>query len=98
MSFWLLFLSCLPCGDRLECSAKTEATISANKDHKQHQHQGEHCTPFCTCSCCATSAFPQAAPYFSFHKQAFEKKTYPVYNAPFCGEVSFAIWQPPKLS
>jgi hypothetical protein len=98
MSFWLLYLSCLPCGNRVGYAGNSQGATLITADHQQHKNETEHCTPFCTCSCCATPVFTQLAPYSTLHKQVFIKKSYPGYTTPFYGDISFAIWQPPKLS
>jgi len=33
--FFLLYLSCLPCGDSKECNVKAPAEFSANDDHQR---------------------------------------------------------------
>ena len=75
---------------------KTEAKISAADNHEQHNHDSEACTPFCTCTCCAASAF-----YPTFSKTlittiAFKSEEYPLYNVTFDTEAHKSIWQPPK--
>lgn len=98
VAFALLYLSCLPCGDSQECNVKVEAKITATEDHQQHNHEAEACTPFCTCSCCAVSAF------FSPHSKgqsttiAFSSNKYSLYDITFHSEVFTSIWQPPQLS
>ena len=98
LSFAMLLMSCLPCGDSQECTLKTEARLSAAASHEQHDHNAEACTPFCTCSCCATSAFftpfakPQATPV------ALLAVKHSLYDVTFQSEVFSSIWQPPQLS
>ncbi|MBP7273666.1 MAG: hypothetical protein KA974_07480 [Saprospiraceae bacterium] len=97
-SFYLLGLSCLPCGDKEECTVKADTTISAPINHDNHSQDTEHCTPFCACSCCAASVtFPTMASY-KIPKRIFPTTKYPVYNISYSSQVSFSIWQPPKLS
>ncbi|MBK8787057.1 MAG: hypothetical protein IPN43_11340 [Chitinophagaceae bacterium] len=98
LSFFLLYLSCLPCSDSTECNIKAPAAISATDNHQQHRHDAEACTPFCTCSCCAASAF-----YTSFSKAQVNKvmpssEKFPLYNVVFTTEANNSIWQPPKIS
>lgn len=98
ISFWLLFLSFLPCGDRQDCNIKSTITISANSGHNDHKHETEHCTPFCTCSCCTSLTVQRVAFLQVIEKPVFEKINYAIYQAPSCSNVSYAIWQPPKIS
>jgi len=57
LSGFMLYMSCLPCGDGIECNEKAPIEISATDNHREHNHESEACTPFCTCSCCAVSIF-----------------------------------------
>ncbi|MFN0082794.1 MAG: DUF6660 family protein [Ferruginibacter sp.] len=98
MSIYLLGLSCIPCGDKEERNAKGAQTISAIKHQHQHDNTNDACTPFCSCSCCPASAFFQPLSHFSIYKVVFPSKKYPVYNSSFCPQVSFSIWQPPKIA
>jgi len=98
MSFYLLGLSCIPCGDREDCNARPEQTISVSTNHQEHKNPIEACTPFCSCSCCPASAFYQPLSHFNVVKTVFQSLKYPVNNSSFCSEVSFSIWQPPKIS
>ena len=68
MSFFLLYLSCLPCGDSKECNVKAPVEISANDNHQQHNHESEACSPFCTCSCCPASSY-----FYSLSKSHISK-------------------------
>ncbi len=97
VSFWMLCLSFIPCTDASECDVQGNTTISAVSNH-QHNHKAEHCTPFCTCSCCAIAVCSHRLISFSFQKQLFKKKTYAMLPAPPCQNITFAIWQPPRLS
>lgn len=98
MSFYLLWLSCIPCADRQESIGNGEQRISANADTKQQQNNNDICTPFCNCSCCAASAFHQTLPHYSILKMVFQSMKYPVYTPSFRTNISFSIWQPPKFA
>jgi hypothetical protein len=87
----------LPCSDRQENNVKAEQKISATTQQQQHQAGDEACTPFCSCVCCAASAFYQPFPYLNAAKAIFQSVKFPVYESSFCSEVSFSIWQPPKI-
>jgi hypothetical protein len=85
--------------DRDDCKyPSAEQTASATTDHSSHDNDTENCSPFCMCACCGQS--------FSFtHFQADLGLNFPtvsqkitVYKASFTSEVSFSIWQPPKIS
>jgi len=98
LGFFLLYLSCLPCSDSTECNAKAEVKISASTNHQEHNHTKEACTPFCTCSCCAASAFYSVSSKIQVTKVIFRSEKYPLYNVAFNTGVYYSIWQPPKLA
>ncbi len=103
-SFWLIFsfyiiiLSVLPCTDKEECNEPNQTTISTNTEHQNHDHETEHCSPFCTCSCCAASVFFPAFSKVYATKVVFQTKQYPLYHIAFKTEVSSNIWQPARLA
>lgn len=98
MGVFLLYLSCLPCGDSRECNSKAEVKISVANNHQQHKHNTEACSPFCSCSCCAASAFYSPLSKAQLNKVEFQSEKYPLYNVAFSTEAQNSIWQPPKLS
>lgn len=93
----MLCMSCLPCGDSEECNAKTEAKISATDDHQQHRHDAEACSPFCSCSCCAASAFYSPFAKAQVNKVMLSSEKFSLFNVAFTTEALNGIWQPPKL-
>jgi hypothetical protein len=98
MSFFFLYLSCLPCGDSKECNIKAPTEISAADNHQEHNHAAEICTPFCTCSCCAASAFYSPFSKTQVNKVILFSQKFPLYNVAFTTEAHISIWQPPKIS
>lgn len=98
LSCFMLYLSCLPCGDSVECNIKTEMKIAAADNQQQHEHQPEACTPFCTCSCCAASAFYSPLFKIQASKIVFLREKHPLHNEDAKTDIYSAIWQPPKLS
>jgi hypothetical protein len=98
LSLAMLYISCLPCGDRNECNVRTEAKISATDNHQQHKHNSEACSPFCSCSCCAASAFYSPFSKAPVNKIEFQSEKYLLYNVSFSTEAHNSIWQPPKIA
>jgi hypothetical protein len=99
LSLYILTLSCFPCGDVKECNDNEELKISAASDHKAHEHVTEACTPFCTCSCCAASTvFQYTAAAVETPKVIFASLKFPNYQVSSRPEISFSIWQPPKIA
>jgi hypothetical protein len=98
LSFFLLYLSCLPCSDSTEANAKSEVKISVSTNQQEHSNSNEACTPFCNCSCCAASAFYSPLNKVQDAKIVFQPEKFPLYNESFNSEVSYSIWQPPKIA
>ena len=98
LSFFLLYLSCLPCTDSKECNAKAEVKASASTNHQEHNHQSEACSPFCTCSCCAAPVFFSPFTKVQDPNSALQTAKYSLYDVSFNSEVFSSIWQPPQLS
>ena len=97
LAFFMVYLSCLPCGDSVECNSKAQTKISASTSHQDHQHNKEACTPFCTCTCCPASAFYSASSKVQFVKY-FPTEKYPLYNIAIHTQLCDNIWQPPKIA
>ncbi|MEJ7625883.1 MAG: DUF6660 family protein [Ferruginibacter sp.] len=94
LSFYILSLNFIPCGDKLECSAMEEQLQSILQS-EQHEHQSEICTPFCSCSCCALSIISQPLPIAKSPGLPFHhwlQFAHPDYNALDL----HAVWQPPR--
>lgn len=98
MGFLLLYLSCLPCGDSRECNVNAQVKFSATDNHQEHKHTSETCTPFCTCSCCAASAFNGSFSKIQISKIVFQSEKYPLYDIAFNTAAYYSIFQPPKFS
>ena len=98
LSLYLLVLSCIPCNDSKECNMATPVEVYASNNHQEHNHSKEACTPFCTCSCCAASAFYNPIGKAQVVKEDFQSIKYPIHNKNLNTEVSYSIWQPPKIA
>ncbi|WP_409013983.1 DUF6660 family protein [Dyadobacter sp. CY356] len=99
LSLYILLLSCFPCGDGLDCNGEDELKISSSLEHKDHSHETESCTPFCTCSCCSASTLARyAIAAVKIPKTVFAAVKFPAYADRFRPEFSFSIWQPPKIA
>ncbi|MEO6732271.1 MAG: DUF6660 family protein [Ferruginibacter sp.] len=95
-ALYLLALSCVPCGDRDEAKDKAIQNISATTNHQPHQQGNEVCTPFCTCACCAASAFFQPTVSFKIPKLVF-KTVIINYETSFQSYDFHSVWEPPKI-
>ena len=90
----VLVLNFVPCADLHEDSkAETSFAIA---DHHNDTSTADNCTPFCHCSCCASTVVVKifATPSVPFNI------TFPSYILHFEGDakdVSLPIFQPPKI-
>lgn len=98
LGFYLLSLSCIKCSDSKECNVSSIVKILTSNNHQAHNHSKESCTPFCTCSCCAASAFYNSLNNVQVVKTLFQSEKYHLHNESFNSEVSYSIWQPPKIA
>ena len=93
MSFYLLLLPLLPCGDTDDCREETQLPAS----HDQHEEDDETCTPFCYCTCCPASMF--TTPVTMDWSLALEMPAVQIdYIHPLYSFHYHSFWQPPKLS
>ncbi|MDZ4794344.1 MAG: DUF6660 family protein [Bacteroidota bacterium] len=98
LSCFILFLSCLACSDSNECKDETAIAIASTDTPRDHNHDEEACTPFCTCSCCAVSIFYSIIPKILDLKIIFQPEKHLISNIAFNTEAYYSIWQPPKIS
>lgn len=99
-SIYILALSVMPCSDAYnDCESDT-----TYKEYSQaHNHSTDHndnCSPFCTCTCCSTTANPKFTPLkFQITKPIVSSKiTYPIRDFSFISNYCGNIWQPPKIN
>jgi len=95
----MLVLPALPCEDDAEtanaCKAKTE--IVKQTGPQEGQEHNDSCSPFCHCTCCACFSinhFFAGSTFLIFP----DTKAYISYLPENINEVSYSIWQPPKIS
>jgi hypothetical protein len=90
----VLALNCVPCADAYESEVvQTVVTVGGHQDAPVHT---DECTPFCHCSCCASTVVVRliASPAVPFKINNFS------YVPHFAGaslDVDLPIFQPPKL-
>jgi hypothetical protein len=97
LSLYILALTTVPCVDGLSCNPSCNVELSTGGDLNNHHQESDHCSPFCTCSCCATHVIMQEY----FVQQAvysYSVKQEEGYTRTFESNVFISIWQPPKLS
>lgn len=96
-SLYILLLSGMPCTDAQDCNLPTTTQVSATQSHDNHQHESEHCPPFCHCSCCsvAVSKLPTFALVYKKLPLANQLK-FSFYHSHHLTGFLEAVWQPPK--
>ncbi|MFN0293520.1 DUF6660 family protein [Pedobacter helvus] len=98
-SFYVLFLSCIPCTAEDDCCIDEISTTQSSKNESQNeQHKPScRCSPFFACSTCH-GVIPNSVDLL------FSKLTLPVSKLQFFYserdllDFPLAIWQPPRLS
>ncbi|MBC7390494.1 MAG: hypothetical protein H7329_14865 [Opitutaceae bacterium] len=96
LSFIIVFLSVMPCTDRITCEQESESI--AHHDHSDDQT--DTCSPFCICACCGSISLemPFIENPFRLERQEMMVSKQDVPNNPnFTSSHFFSIWQPPKI-
>ncbi|MBL0745081.1 DUF6660 family protein [Chryseolinea lacunae] len=99
LAFYLLLLACYPCSDAEACPDNNASTVSIFTPYHQHiPGEPDHCSPFCICSCCASSVPLTTAhavvPASPEHNSSFVTP----YLDKHILHSQTSIWQPPRLS
>jgi hypothetical protein len=94
LSFYMLTLSCFPCGDSEECNAKDKQEVSSTSG--DHEHETEGCTPFCSCACCSSTAFCTGMNTPKYIALASEQVIFSGPPEYFDSYNAHAVWQPPR--
>jgi len=96
LSVYILALIATPCIDGHQDNAlqKIEQTSTTTDNHST---DGDHCSPFCTCQCCAS---PIVFQYYivQFNCFSFSEKHFSGYQSAYISSPYSLIWQPPKIS
>lgn len=98
LSFYIVVLTAIPCIDRPGDNhlQKTEIGDNANNSH-QHS-DGDQCSPFCTCNCCATPVIQQESIIQFDSTTLFQEYTVSEYISVFTSDYLSSIWQPPQIA
>ncbi|MCK9219149.1 MAG: hypothetical protein M0P47_03750 [Bacteroidales bacterium] len=75
LSFYIILLSGIPCVDVVRHYSVQKVELS-QKSANDHQEDVDHCSPFCTCSCCQANfyvsgtslLFPAEAIAFNYYE------------------------------
>lgn len=95
LAIYFLGLSVKTCGDiAIDDNCKIVSCVHLETGHADH-HSADSCSPLCTCSCCGgvTLVYEFAHSF----KASFTPLEKPLYSENSISEISYSIWQPPKI-
>lgn len=99
LAIYTTALSCIPCKDSVQTKAYSPVVNLIKVDQSRQQTADiDLCTPFCTCTCCASVSIQQeittlpAKAAFS----VFEDLTFAYLSRTHSGDLT-SIWQPPRV-
>lgn len=94
---FIIFLSVLPCSDKMAID-NTIGSFISTADDAHNDDETHMCSPFCTCSCC--SAQIRIVSVFEINTLEFAHNTKVVtpYAEKSSVDNSRGIWQPPKVA
>ncbi len=95
LSLYILVLLAIPCADVPTDNSLSKVELSSNATHHP-QNDLDHCSPFCTCSCCACPVVFQC--FIShFDWVSFPPEHVSTYSSVYIFSFCTSFWQPPKL-
>lgn len=95
LSVYIIGLTAIPCIDK-PLHKHVEKSEIAGKTHHHHD-DGDDCSPFCTCNCCATMVIQQDV-FVHFDQFALlQEFKMPEYVSAFTSSYLNSIWQPPQV-
>jgi hypothetical protein len=95
-ALYLLALSAIACTDEHAAIGKACAQ-QWMQAHSNDQHEDETCSPLCVCSCCGSLAVGLSYE-MTFCKQITTPHDFIVSIESVPAEITFSVWQPPRLS
>ncbi|HEX2934985.1 MAG TPA: DUF6660 family protein [Bacteroidales bacterium] len=96
LSVYTLFLTAMPCVDVVK-DRIGHATEHSTSSDNHHMPGDDHCSPFCSCQCCATPVvFMDYTVQFDCFP--FVQKLLSGYSPSYLSITHIAIWQPPKTA
>ncbi|WP_440134865.1 DUF6660 family protein [Chitinophaga sancti] len=96
-SYVILIQAFWPCSDGM----LPETHTTRYEQHAQQEHKkdtgSDQCTPFCSCSCCATPSIVQLSATFAITLTRISP-VYKEYTPSEFRGVAMTVWQPPRLN
>lgn len=97
MSLLVFIQSALPCMDEGSfTNVKKSQAVVSGASGESHSGNTDGCSPFCTCSCCASASCTNGLAAFEAIHFTFRPFTTDYLPASL-REVALPIWQPPQL-
>jgi len=99
MAIYIAALSCIPCKDQVVPSSYISAiTMIKAEMERQKPVDADLCTPFCTCTCCASVSLQKQIDFLP-GKRSFS--TFKVIGFAYLSRIHSgdltSIWQPPRV-
>jgi len=97
LSIYVLVLTAIPCS-HVAVGHSMCKMEQQNDNTDQHDSESgiDHCSPFCTCNCCATPVLTED-PIIQFSCFKYCQHNYSEYYSTFTNSFFATIWQPPQL-
>jgi hypothetical protein len=96
LSLYIMVLTAIPCADKPEDHTLQKSEITQNAG-SNHQHDCDHCSPFCTCNCCASPVIQQDIIIQFNCFSLLQEYTSSEYISVFTSDYLSSIWQPPQI-
>lgn len=96
LAVYFLGLSVKTCSDTVMAADNCQivSCVHLETGHADH-HTADSCSPLCTCVCCGgVTLVYEFLHNFKANHSSLEK---PLYSENSISEISFSIWQPPKI-
>ena len=93
LSLYVLVLTAIPCVDKPEDTALQKCVLSSKT--ADHQQEIDHCSPFCTCNCCASPKIQQEADVV-FTSLEVQYDYFTAATPRLTSSHFTAVWQPPQ--
>ncbi len=99
LSIYLLVISCIPCMDEEPVYSFPSLTIaSSHFEADTPIHAEDACSPLCICNCCSgVTLLPNTSEVLQTISIVFQEQ-FSIYKQINRLDLSYSIWQPPKLS
>lgn len=96
LGVFFLWLSVKTCSDIVKTTdnCQTASCVHLETGHTDN-HSEDSCSPFCTCQCCG--GITLIYEFLHGFKESYTSLEKPLYSENSLSEISFSIWQPPKI-